>query len=64
MLGDAGSNARGAMVGYGSVAKLTARGKWLAALAGPTVVGETRPLGNLIARTPVFPQLDRLGRPA
>jgi len=64
MLGDAGSNALGAVVGYGSVTKLTARGRLLAiaALAGLTIVGETRSLGKLIERTPFLSQLDRLGR--
>jgi len=65
MLGDAGSNALGAVLGYGSVTKLTARGRRLAiaALAGLTVVGETRSLGELIEHTPVLSALDRLGRP-
>ena len=64
MLGDAGSNALGALLGYGSVAKLTARGRGLAiaALAGLTVVGEKRSLGDLIERIPVLSHLDRLGR--
>ena len=65
MLGDAGSNALGAVLGYGSVATLTARGRRfaLAALVGLTVLGETRSLGELIERTPVLSSLDRLGRP-
>jgi hypothetical protein len=65
MLGDAGSNALGAVLGYGSVRKLTARGQWfaIAALAGLTIVGETRSLGELIERTPGLSRLDRLGRP-
>jgi hypothetical protein len=65
MLGDAGSNALGAVLGYGSVARFTARGRRfaIAVLAGLTVVGETRSLGALIERTPVLAQLDRLGRP-
>jgi hypothetical protein len=64
MLGDAGSNALGAVLGYGSVSKLTARGRLLAiaALAGLTIVGETRSLGELIERTPFLSHLDRLGR--
>jgi hypothetical protein len=64
MLGDAGSNALGAVLGYGSVARLTGRGRRLAiaALAGLTVAGEIRSLGELIERTPVLSQLDRLGR--
>ena len=64
MLGDSGANALGAVLGYGSVSKLTARGQILsiAALAGLTVVGETRSLGALIERTPGLARLDRLGR--
>jgi glucosyl-3-phosphoglycerate synthase len=64
MLGDAGSNALGAVLGYGSVSKLTARGRLLAiaALAGLTIAGETRSLGELIERTPSLSSLDRLGR--
>jgi hypothetical protein len=65
MLGDAGSNALGAVLGYGSVATFTARGRRLAiaALAGLTFLGETRSLGELIERTPGLSYLDRLGRP-
>jgi hypothetical protein len=65
MLGDAGANALGALLGYGSVGKLTARGQLfaIAALAGLTAVGEARSLGELIERTPVLSRLDRLGRP-
>ena len=64
MLGDAGSNALGAVLGYGSVVRLTGRGRRLAiaALAGLTVAGELRSLGELIERTPVLSHLDRLGR--
>jgi hypothetical protein len=64
MLGDAGANALGALLGYGSVGKLTARGQLfaIAALAGLTAVGEARSLGDLIERTPVLSALDRLGR--
>jgi hypothetical protein len=65
MLGDAGSNALGAVLGYGSVAKLTGRGRWLtiAALAGLTAIAETRSLGDLIERNPLLSRVDRLGRP-
>jgi Glycosyl transferase family 2 len=65
MLGDAGANALGAVLGYGSVSKLTARGQILsiAALASLTVAGETRSLGALIERMPGLSYLDRLGRP-
>ncbi len=66
MLGDAGSNALGAVLGYGSVATFTARGQRfaIAALAGLTIIGELRSLGELIERTPGLSHLDRLGRPA
>jgi hypothetical protein len=65
MLGDAGANALGAVLGYGSVGKLTARGQLfaIAALAGLTAAGEARSLGELIERTPVLSRFDRLGRP-
>jgi hypothetical protein len=65
MLGDAGANALGAVLGYGSVSKLTARGQILsiAALAALTVAGEIRSLGALIEHTPGLSHLDRLGRP-
>jgi Glycosyl transferase family 2 len=64
MLGDAGANALGAVLGYGSVSKLTARGQILsiAALAALNLAGETRSLGALIERTPGLSHLDRLGR--
>jgi hypothetical protein len=64
MLGDAGANALGAMLGLRSVSKLTGRGRWSAigALAGLTLLGETRSLGELIERTPVLRELDALGR--
>jgi len=64
MLGDAGSNALGAMVGLSSVSRLTERGRWLAigALAGLTLLGERRSLGELIERTPGLSAVDRLGR--
>jgi hypothetical protein len=64
MLGDAGSNALGALLGLSSVDRLTGRGRWLAigALAGLTLLGERRSLGELIERTPGLSHLDRLGR--
>jgi glucosyl-3-phosphoglycerate synthase len=64
MLGDSGSNALGAMLGLSSVSRLTERGRWLAigALAGLTLLGERRSLGELIERTPVLSELDALGR--
>jgi len=65
MLGDAGSNALGALLGYGSVGKLTARGQILciAGLAAFTAAGEARSLGSLIERTPILRELDAMGRP-
>ncbi len=64
MLGDAGANALGAVLGFGSVGKLTARGQFfaIAALAGLTAAGEARSLGSLIEHTPVLSRLDRMGR--
>ena len=64
MLGDAGSNALGSMLGLYSVSRLTERGRWIAigALAGLTIFGERRSLGALIERTPVLRELDALGR--
>ena len=64
MLGDAGSNALGAVLGFGSVSRLTGRGRFaaIAALAGLTVLGERRSLGELIERTPGLRELDALGR--
>jgi hypothetical protein len=64
MLGDAGANALGAMLGLSSVSKLTGGGRWAAigALAGLTILGEHRSLGQLIERTPGLSHLDRLGR--
>jgi len=64
MLGDSGANALGAMLGLSSVSKLTGRGRWAAigALAGLTILGEKRSLGELIERTPGLRELDALGR--
>jgi Glycosyl transferase family 2 len=64
MLGDAGSNALGALLGLNSVDRLAGRSRWLAigALAGLNLFGEVRSLGELIERTPVLRDLDRLGR--
>jgi hypothetical protein len=66
MLGDAGSNALGAMLGLSSVSRLTGPSRWLAigALAGLTFLGERRSLGELIEETPGLSWLDRLGREA
>jgi hypothetical protein len=64
MLGDAGSNALGALLGLKSVSRLTGRGRWIAigALAGLTLLGERTSLGRLIERTPGLRELDALGR--
>src|SRR5262245_12920532 len=65
MLGDAGANGLGALLGYGSVSKLTGRGQIfsIAALAALTVAGERRSLGALIERTRGLRELDAWGRP-
>jgi hypothetical protein len=65
MLGDAGSNALGALLGFKSVDRFRGWGRY-AAVAGVValnIVGERRSLGELIERTPVLAKLDRLGRP-
>jgi len=64
MLGDAGSNALGALLGLSSVERFTERGRWAAigALAGLTLLGERRSLGALIERTPGLREFDALGR--
>jgi hypothetical protein len=64
MLGDAGSNALGAVLGFSSVELLTGRSRWSAigALSLLTLVGERRSLGSVIESTPVLRALDRLGR--
>jgi hypothetical protein len=64
MLGDAGSNSLGALLGLNSVDRFTGRSRWLAigALAALNLVGELRSLGELIERTRVLRDLDRLGR--
>lgn len=66
MLGDAGSNALGALLGLNSVSRFTGRGRWAAigALAGFTILGERASLGEAIERTPILSHLDRLGRRA
>jgi hypothetical protein len=64
MLGDAGANGLGAMLGLNSVNRFTGRGRWIAigALAGLTLLGERRSLGALIERTPGLRELDAWGR--
>ncbi len=65
MLGDAGSNALGALLGLSSVDRFTGRGRKLAiaALAGLNLLGETRSFNELIERSPFLSRLDQLGRP-
>ena len=64
MLGDCGSNALGAVLGFGSVERLSRRQRLsaIAALAGLTLLGERRSLGALVEATPVLRELDALGR--
>lgn len=64
MLGDAGSNALGALLGFKSVDRFRGWGR-LAAVAGVValnLVGERRSFGELIERTPGLSRLDELGR--
>jgi hypothetical protein len=65
MLGDAGSNALGALLGLKSVDRLHGWGRWAAVVgvACLNVVGERRSLGELIERTPVLREFDAWGRP-
>jgi hypothetical protein len=64
MLGDAGANALGALLGLRSVERLAGRKRWLAigALASLNLLGELRSIGDLIERTPLLRDLDALGR--
>ena len=64
MLGDAGSNALGAVLGLESVRRLTGlrRTSAIAALAVVTLLGERRSLGALIESTPGLRAFDALGR--
>lgn len=64
MLGDAGSNALGAVLGLESVRRLTGlrRMSAIVALAAVTLAGERRSLGTTIESTPGLRALDRLGR--
>jgi Glycosyl transferase family 2 len=64
MLGDAGSNALGTLLGLKSVSRFTGRGRWLAigALAGLTLLGEHASLGRMIEQTPGLRTVDALGR--
>ncbi len=64
MLGDAGANALGAVLGLNSVNRLGARSRWslVGALAALTVIGERRSLGALIEGTPILKDVDAWGR--
>jgi hypothetical protein len=64
MLGDAGSNALGAMLGLESVGRLTGlrRTSAIGALAAVTILGERRSLGALIESTRGLRAVDALGR--
>jgi hypothetical protein len=64
MLGDAGSNALGAVLGLKSVGCLHGWRRWTAigTLAGLTLLGERTSLGALVERTPGLRQVDQLGR--
>ena len=65
--GTRGRTRSGAVLGLSSVERFTGRGRWIAigALAGLTLLGERRSLGELIERTPGSrASSTRLGRPA
>jgi hypothetical protein len=64
MLGDAGANSLGALLGLKSVGMLTGTRRWSAvgALAATTAIGERHSLGRLIEATPVLRDLDAMGR--
>ncbi len=66
MLGDAGSNTLGALLGYESVGKLRGAARWsvIGGLATLTVIGEQRSVGEVIERGRVLGAIDRLGRRA
>lgn len=64
MVGDAGANALGAVLGLSSVHRLGTRSRWsvVGALAALTLYGERRSIGALIERTSVLRELDSWGR--
>jgi hypothetical protein len=64
MLGDAGSNGLGALLGLNSVRRFTGLRRWgaIVALGALTAYGERNSLGRLIESTPVLRELDALGR--
>ena len=66
LLGDAGSNALGAVLGLRSVELFAGRRRWalIGALSLLTAAGEHRSIGRTIEATPVLRELDRLGRDA
>ncbi len=66
MLGDAGSNALGALLGLSPVVNTTPRARWsaIAALATLNFLGDRRSLGTVIERTPGLREVDAWGRHA
>ena len=64
MLGDAGSNALGALLGLSSVDRITGRSRWLAigALAGLNLLGELRPSATRSSARPCSAPSTALGR--
>jgi hypothetical protein len=64
MLGDAGSNALGALLGLGSVERFTGLRRWSAivALGALTAYGERNSIGRFIEQTPGLREIDSFGR--
>jgi hypothetical protein len=64
MLGDAGANALGAVLGLGLVRMLRGRALLpaIGVLGALNYLGETRSFGEIVERTPWLARLDRLGR--
>ena len=64
MLGDSGSNALGAVLGFSSVGRLAGWRRFgaIGALGALTLLGERRSLGAWIESTPVVARLDAWGR--
>lgn len=64
MLGDAGSNALGAVLGLESVRRISGPGRLgvIAGLATLMALGERRSLGAIVERTPGLRAIDRVGR--
>jgi len=65
MLGDGGSNALGALLGYESVGRVRGAARWtlIGGLATLTALGERQSLGAWIERNPLFSRVDAWGRP-